>query len=165
MDKRRPYGVGLAYRSLLHREVLQHAADIDLLEIPTEDYIVRSRRLNVDPDGRLLREALERFPAVAHGIRMSVGSVERLDEVYLERTEQLLREFGIEDFSEHLAYHRMSGTDVHMFLCLPFEEVSLRPGWPPSTGICGDGWGGPSAWRTSATITRCRSAHWTRPSS
>ncbi len=123
---RRAYGAGLAYRTQLQPQILQYASDIDLLEVPTEDRIIRLRVLAGDPDGSLLRGALERIPGVAHGIHMSIGSVEPHAEPALGRTLRVLDEFGLDTFSEHLAYQRMGATDVHMFQAMPFEEVSAR---------------------------------------
>src|SRR5438128_12224657 len=104
VSSRRLYGVGLAYRADLHREIMAHARELDLLEIPTEDYVVRARRLLADPDGRLLREAVERLPAVAHGIQLSLGSVQPVDENALTGTRHFLEQTGLGVFSEHLAY-------------------------------------------------------------
>lgn len=122
----RPYGVGLAYRLNLHREIMEHADEIDVLEIPSVDYITRMRKLAQDPLGDLLREAMETFPCAGHGINMSIGSVEPHDDVVMRQTRRFLDEFGIDDFSEHLAFHRMDGADVKSFMAMPFEEVSLR---------------------------------------
>jgi uncharacterized protein (UPF0276 family) len=102
------------------------APEIDVLEIPTEDYIVRRRRVISDPTGDLLREALQRFACVAHGIGMSIGSVEPFEREYMDRTRQFLAETGMDEFSEHLAFHRMDGTDIEIFQCMPFAEESLR---------------------------------------
>ena len=121
-----PYGVGLAYRFHVHEEAVAHREEIDLLEISTEDYIVRERRTFSDPDERLLLDALSRFPCVAHGLSLSIGTVGPLDEVYLSSTEQFLRDNELEVFSEHLAFHRVDGNDLTMFLAMPFEEVSVE---------------------------------------
>ncbi len=120
-----PYGVGLAYRIALHDEILKRESEIDLLEIPTEDYLVRQRRVWTDPDGRRLRTMMDRFPCVAHGISLSLGSVEPLDAAYVEGTRRFVDEAGIEVFSEHLAYHRLDGLDLTIFLCMPFDDLSL----------------------------------------
>ena len=45
----RPYGVGLAYRYPVHESAMAHREEIDLLEISTEDYIIRERRITGDP--------------------------------------------------------------------------------------------------------------------
>jgi len=121
-----PYGVGLAYRFNVHREAVQHRDEIDLLEVSTEDYIVRERRTYSDPGEQLLREALAVFPSVAHGLSLSIGTVEEPDRPYLDGTNRFMRENGLEVFSEHLAYHRVDGNDLTMFLAMPFEEVAVQ---------------------------------------
>ncbi|MEM9281414.1 MAG: DUF692 domain-containing protein [Verrucomicrobiota bacterium] len=121
-----PYGVGLAYRFNVHQEAVRHHEEIDLLEISTEDYLVRERRTYADPDERLLRDALERFPCVAHGLQLSIGTVGPLSQSYLNATRRFMDENGIRVFSEHLAFHSVDGKDLTMFLAMPFEEVSIR---------------------------------------
>lgn len=121
-----PYGVGLAYRFNVHQEAVQHRSEIDLLEISTEDYIVRERRTYSDPNERLLRDALATFPCVAHGLSMSIGTVGALNETYLKSTRRFLEEHGLNIFSEHLAYHSVDGNDLTMFLAIPFEEVAVQ---------------------------------------
>ncbi len=123
---RRPYGVGIGYRGELHNHLLRHASEIDVLEVPTEEYVSRFRRLVTDRDGRRLREMLERIPGVGHGIHMSIGSVEPHTQPMLDHTMNLLTEHGLDVFSEHLAYHRIGDKDLMMFQCLPFEEASAQ---------------------------------------
>jgi len=120
-----PYGVGLSYRYVIHDGILQHRDSIDLLELPTEDYLVRGRRMVSDPHEELLAEMLSEIPCVAHGISLSIGSVEPLDERYVEGTRRFLDEHGIRVFSEHLACHRVAGKDLTVFLPMPFEEESV----------------------------------------
>ncbi len=120
-----PYGVGIAYRNCLHHEMVQCQADIDFLEIPTEDYIVRKRRVVTDRDCTLLQDALRRWPCTAHGISMSIGSVEPHDETYMRNTRQFLEEYNFDVFSDHLTYHRLDGTDLAVFLCMPFAPESV----------------------------------------
>ncbi|MEM1443136.1 MAG: DUF692 family multinuclear iron-containing protein [Verrucomicrobiota bacterium] len=121
-----PYGVGLAYRFSVHREAVQNRGEIDLLELSTEDYIVRERRMYSDPNERLLKDALATFPCVAHGLRLSIGTVGTLDETYLRGTKRFMEENGLNIFSEHLAYHSVDGNDLTMFLAIPFEEAAVQ---------------------------------------
>lgn len=122
----RPYGVGLAYRYLIHDGLLEQEPEIDLLELSTEDYICRQRRVQTDPQEKLLTEALERFPCVAHGLSLSIGSVEPLDQSYLLGTRRFLDSHDLTVFSEHLAFHRFDQRDLTMFLELPFEDVAVQ---------------------------------------
>lgn len=123
---RDPYGVGLAYRFSVHREAVAHRREIDLLEISTEDYIVRERRTYGDPGEHLLHEALATFPCVAHGLSLSIGTVGEPPDLYLDATRRFLAETGMEVFSEHLAFHRADGNDLTMFLAIPFEEIAVK---------------------------------------
>lgn len=121
-----PYGVGLAYRFNVHHEAVQHRSEIDLLEISTEDYIVRERRTYSDPDERLLHDALEKFPCVAHGLSLSIGTVGELNKTYLDATNRFMAENDLHVFSEHLAFHSVDGNDLRTFLAIPFEEVAVQ---------------------------------------
>ncbi len=121
----RPYGVGLGHRNVVHAETLAHRDEIDVLEIFTENYIVRRRRLESDPDLRLLREATERFPCVAHGVNLSIGAVDPLNQRALRATSRLLRETGIRLLSEHLCFHQMEPRNLSFFMSLPFDDVSI----------------------------------------
>ena len=121
----RPYGSGLAYRYPLHQLIMQQADEIDLLELPTEDYIVRRRSLNANPGGNRLPSVLDRFPCVAHGVSLSLGSVEPLNQSYLRSTRRFLEENKVPIYSEHLAFHAMDKTDIKLFLCMPFVQDSV----------------------------------------
>jgi uncharacterized protein len=121
-----PYGVGLAYRFTVHDEAVRHRNEIDLLEISTEDYIVRERRISSDPNERLLRDALAKFPCVAHGLSLSIGTVAEPNKAYLSESRRFIEEHGLNIFSEHLAYHSVDGHDLTMFLAMPFEEISIQ---------------------------------------
>jgi len=121
-----PYGVGLAYRYVIHDDVMRFADRLDLLEITTEDYINRQRLLRGDSDHSLLKEALATLPSTAHGLTLSIGSVREANTSYLEGTKRFIEEHQIETFSEHLAFHEMDGTDLGIFLPLPFEEVAIQ---------------------------------------
>ncbi len=122
----KPFGVGLAYRYPIHEDIKSHRDEIDLLEISTEDYIVRERRIHGDPYEEKLEEALDLFPCVAHGLSLSIGTVAPLNQNYLHATREFLEKHELTVFSEHCAFHSVDGNDLTMFLPLPFEEDSVR---------------------------------------
>lgn len=121
-----PYGVGLAYRYSVHEDAVKYQDEIDLMEISTEDYIIRERRINADPNEELLQDALERWPCVAHGISLSLGTVAELPEHYMNSTKRFMEKHELNVFSEHLAFHSVDGNDLTMFLCMPFEEAAVQ---------------------------------------
>jgi uncharacterized protein (UPF0276 family) len=117
--------VGLAYRHVIHNDLMRHRDQVDLIEISNEDYIVRQRLLRGDADQSKLREAIAAIPSVAHGLSLSIGSVDAPNEAYLDATRRFLEEHRIAVFSEHLAYHQIDGTDLSVFMCMPFAEESI----------------------------------------
>lgn len=120
------YGAGLAYRGFYLPDLLNHGDSIDFLEVPTEDYIVRPRRIMNDPTGEILQEVMEVFPCVAHGISLSIGSVQPLDTKILEDSRKFMDETGMVEFSEHLTFHRMDDRDLTVFMSMPFEDAAAR---------------------------------------
>ena len=63
---------------------------------------------------------------MAHGISLSIGTVEPLNRHYLQQTRQFMERHGITVFSEHLAFQRMDERDLTIFLSMPFEEMSIQ---------------------------------------
>ena len=49
----------------------------------------------------------------------------RLLSCYIDATNRLMERHGLEIFSEHLAFHRVDGNDLTVFLPMPFEEDSV----------------------------------------
>jgi uncharacterized protein (UPF0276 family) len=120
------YGVGLAYRKFFHSDILANRDSIDFLELPTIDYVERSRRILGDPSGAYMREIREALPCVAHGISLSVGSVEPPAENILRETRAFLDEFEVAEFSDHLTFHRMGDQDLTVFMSMPFEDEAAQ---------------------------------------
>jgi len=125
--KRAPaYGVGLAYRDFFHADILANRDAIDFLELPTIEQVKRSRRILSDPSGALMCEIREAMPCVGHGISLSIGSVEPPAEDILRETRKFLDKYEIDEFSDHLTYHRVGDKDVSIFLSLPFEDSTAQ---------------------------------------
>lgn len=126
MTRQPAYGVGLAYRKFFHADILANRDSIDFLELPTIDYVERSRRVLGDPSGAYLREVRDALPCVAHGISLSVGSVEPVSRHILKETRSFLEEFEIDEFSDHLTFHRMGEQDLTVFMAMPFEDEAAQ---------------------------------------
>ncbi len=119
------YGVGIGYRYCIHREILRCAPMIDFLEVPSEDYVEDDRRARFDPDESLLRAAVERFPCVAHGTGLSLGTAAPPDENYLQRLANFAERTPIGEYSEHLSFIRGIDHEVDAFMALPFTDLGV----------------------------------------
>ncbi len=75
---------------------------------------------------RMLRAVRDRFPVVLHGVALSIGSVDPLDEAYLDRLAALAAEVDPPFVSDHLCWSGAGGRFAHDLLPLPFTEEALR---------------------------------------
>jgi uncharacterized protein (UPF0276 family) len=116
-------GHGIGLRRQHHQAVLEAAPGTgpDWLEVITENFLV--------PGGnprRVLREARERYPVALHGVSLSIGSSDPLDEDYLGALRRLADEVQPAWISDHLCWTSIDGRHAHDLLPLPYNEEALR---------------------------------------
>ena len=112
------HGVGLR-RDHFDR-VLAAPTRIDWFEVISENFMVRGgRALDV------LTRVRERYPIVLHGVSLSIGSTDPLDEAYLDRLDGLARRFEPAWVSDHLCWTSVGGHQAHDLLPLPYTEEAL----------------------------------------
>jgi uncharacterized protein len=112
------HGVGL--RREHYRQVVTDPPEVDWLEVITENFMV--------PGGnprRVLTRVRERHPVVLHGVSLSIGSTDDLDEAYLAELAALARDVEPAWVSDHLSWGRVGGVQAHDLLPLPFTEEAL----------------------------------------
>lgn len=105
-------GTGLGFRRELLPEL--RAGDlsgIDFFEVAPENWAGLGGRY-----GRDLRAFTERFPFVAHGLSLSIGSSDVLDTGLLKQTRAFMAEHGIGLYTEHLSWCSFDG---HLYDLLP----------------------------------------------
>jgi uncharacterized protein (UPF0276 family) len=113
------HGVGLRLAHYAH--VLEHAPDVDFVEVITENFL--------GPGGRpraVLRRVREAVPVVLHGVSLGVGSVDPPDPEYLRRVRELADEIEPAWISDHLSFGRIDGHHAHELLPLPCTEEALE---------------------------------------
>lgn len=113
-------GAGLGLR----RALLGPLQDADLspvgfMEVAPENWINVGGRL-----GRRFRQYTERFPFACHGLSLSLGSPDPLDEGFLRRVRRFLDEHDIRGYSEHLSYCSESG-HLYDLMPIPFTEEAV----------------------------------------
>ena len=95
-------GAGLGLRRALLGPLRSHGlGPVDFLEIAPENWMGVGGSL-----GKAFRAFTERCPFLCHGLSLSIGSPAPLDEAFLQRLKQFLREHNIRIYSEHLSYCR-----------------------------------------------------------
>ena len=74
---------------------------------------------------RVLRAVREHYPVVLHGVSLSLGSADPLDERYLDELAPLAREVEPAWISDHLCWSSFGGHHAHDLLPLPYTEEAL----------------------------------------
>lgn len=111
-------GLGLR-RALLGPLEDADLSDVDFMEVAPENWIgVGGIR------GRKFRQWTERSPFVCHGLSLSLGAPEPLDETFLRRLRRFLDDHGIAIYSEHLSYCSEHG-HLYDLMPIPFTEEAV----------------------------------------
>jgi uncharacterized protein (UPF0276 family) len=116
-----PYlGHGIGLRPPHYAEVVQNRPAVDWFEVITENFMVAGGNPR-----QVLRQVRERYPIVLHGVSLSVGSVDPLDESYLKALVALAAETEPAWISDHLCWSSYGGHTGHDLWPLPFTEEAL----------------------------------------
>ncbi|WP_024868068.1 HvfB family MNIO-type RiPP peptide maturase [Pseudoxanthomonas suwonensis] len=112
-------GLGLR-RALLDELRAAPAGAFDFLECAPDNWIGVGGRL-----GEALEALSSRHPLTCHGLSLSLGGREPLDETFLARTRRFLDRHGVELYSEHLSY---CSDDGHLYdlMPIPFTAEAVR---------------------------------------
>jgi len=112
------HGVGL--RRDHFERVLSAPTRIDWFEVISENFMV---------DGGKPRDVLtrvrERYPVVLHGVSLSIGSTDPLNEDYLDALKTLADRVQPAWVSDHLCWAGVGGHYAHDLLPLPYTEEAL----------------------------------------
>jgi uncharacterized protein (UPF0276 family) len=116
-----PNGVGLGLRWEFLEELLERRpAEIDFIEISPENYM---RRGGYFPSA--LEEAASAYPAITHGLTMSLGGIDPLDDEYLRELASFVREVKSPWHSDHLCFGSAEGVVLHDLLPIAFTEAAV----------------------------------------
>jgi len=94
---------------------------MDWFELTTENFMV---------EGGLPLTVLEgvrtNYPIVMHGVSLSIGSADPLNQTYLRDLAALARRFEPAWISDHLCWTGISGRNLHDLLPLPHTEEAVK---------------------------------------
>lgn len=115
-----PARAGIGLKPQHFREILATRPDIGFFEVHAENYLV---------DGGPLHHYLglirERYPLSIHGVGLSIGAEQALDEDHLERLAELIQRYQPQAFSEHLAWSSHGDVFLNDLLPLPYDTATL----------------------------------------
>ena len=116
-----PYlGHGIGLRTTHFPRVLDGTARADWFEAISENFMIRGGRPLA-----VLERARAAAPLVLHGVSLSIGSTDPLNERYLGELAALARRFEPAWVSDHLCWGSFGGHYAHDLLPLPYTEEAL----------------------------------------
>jgi len=116
-----PYlGHGIGLRPPHYAAIASGAADVGWLEVISENFMVAGGNPR-----RVLDAVRDRFPVVMHGVSLSLGSVDPLDDHYLDALAALARDIEPAWISDHVCWSRFGGHSAHDLWPLPYTEEAL----------------------------------------
>lgn len=114
-------GLGLGLRSKHFNHILEQHPPVDWFEVISENFM--------DSGGRprhVLRQLAERYPIVMHGVSLSIGSTDPLNNEYLTKLKSLAQEVKPLWVSDHLCWTGVNSLNTHDLLPVVLNEASLK---------------------------------------
>ncbi|MBX2886935.1 MAG: DUF692 domain-containing protein [Granulosicoccus sp.] len=109
-------GVGLKHRH--YDKILQDLPDVGFFEVHAENYLgAGGKPLYV------LEKIRENYPLSIHGVGLSIGSAQGLNESHLHRVAALVKRFEPAAFSEHLAWSTHDTAYYSDLLPVPYNRT------------------------------------------
>lgn len=116
-----PRGAGLGLRRSFLGEILQQAPEVvDFYEVAPENWMTLGGRL-----GKQFRAITERHDVVCHGLSLSIGSSDALDETFVRELKHFMTKHDIKLYSEHLSYCSHQG-HLYDLMPMPFTEEAVK---------------------------------------
>jgi hypothetical protein len=110
-------GIGLRFQH--HQAVLDAHPDVAWMEVHTENYMGGGSAI------RCLEAFRRDIPISLHGVGLSLGSAEGLDQAHLDRIWQVAERIEPDLMSEHIAWSVSDGAYLADLLPLPMTEEAL----------------------------------------
>jgi uncharacterized protein (UPF0276 family) len=115
------HGAGVGLRRSVMDEFMEHPdMPVDFMEVAPENWIGVGGKF-----GKKFRHFTERYPFITHGLSLSIGGPEALDENFVHEVRNFMREHDIRMYSEHLSY---CSDDGHLYdlMPIPFTEEAVH---------------------------------------
>lgn len=112
---------GIGLKPMHFQTLLEQQPDLGFVEIHAENYMVEGGPLHF-----YLQQLYQRYPLSIHGVGLSIGGMEPLDQQHLERLKLLLQRYPPASFSEHLAWSSHQGVFFNDLLPLAYTDASLH---------------------------------------
>ncbi len=111
---------GIGWRAPHYRELLRTRPPLDFLEVHNENFFADGGQ-TLD----FLDQAQRLYPISLHGVGLSLGSTDPLDDTHMRRLRDLIARTQALFVSEHLCWGSVAGRHLNGLLPLPYTEEAL----------------------------------------
>jgi len=112
-------GLGLR-RSFIEEVISQPLESVSFYEVAPENWMTLGGKL-----GKQFKSLTERYPFVCHGLSLSIGSSDPLDEDFIKNLKNFMHTHKIKFYSEHLSYCSHDG-HLYDLMPIPFTEEAVH---------------------------------------
>ncbi len=112
---------GIGLRAIHHEDVIACRPTVGWLEVHSENYFAHG-----GSQRSVLAKVRDHYPLSLHGVGLSIGSTDPLDQRHLAEVRRLVRDFDPMRVSEHLSWGAAGGRFTNDLLPLPYTEEALR---------------------------------------
>ena len=111
-------GLGLR-RSFLNQIIDNPPTQVDFFEVAPENWMTMGGKL-----AQQFRAVTEQYDFVCHGLSLSIGSTDALDETFVKALKTFIAQYGIRFYSEHLSYCSHQG-HLYDLMPIPFTAEAV----------------------------------------
>ncbi len=115
-----PARAGAGLKACHYENILENAPDIGWFEIHAENYMGDG-----GPPHHALKQIRDRYPISCHGVGLSIGSEQPLDQDHLARLKTVCTRYAPGLFSEHLAWSTHDTGFLNDLLPVPYTEETV----------------------------------------
>lgn len=116
-----PPSSGIGLKAQHYSALLSQPKRVGWLELHPENYMGEG-----GPPHRYLTALREHYPLSMHGVGMSLGTANGVDEKHLQRLKKLVDRYQPESVSEHLSWSHWNSIYLNDLLPLPYTKESLN---------------------------------------
>jgi len=114
-------GCGLGLRSDFLLDVKKSNFQPDWWEVTPENWMHMPKLFE-----KAFEEAVFSRPTVAHGLSLSIGSVDKLNRKFVKQVKEFLDRYKIEYYSEHLSFSSFGGKQSYELLPVPMTKKMVN---------------------------------------
>lgn len=111
-------GIGISYMNAIGEQIEQNLDLFDFIEAYSERFFIREQNSR-------LKRLISKKPLVLHGLDLSIGTPEELNESYCAKLETVINETNCHWYSDHISLTKIDNIEVGHLMPISFNEENI----------------------------------------